>query len=90
MPQILYLMVTGFIGAFKEYTSVVAIFNGPSTSDASTTKELLTVVYYVYDILENDALTKIQYGAAGAVLLFVAILIFTFIQFGVSSKRVYY
>lgn len=90
MPQILYLMVTGFIGAFKEYTSVVAIFNGPSTSAASTEKELLTVVYYVYDILENDALTKIQYGAAGAVLLFVAILVFTFIQFGVSSKRVYY
>ena len=89
-PQILYLMITGFIGAFKEYTSVVAIFNGPSTKEASTTKELLTVVYYVYDILENDALTKIQYGAAGAVLLFVAILIFTFIQFGVSSKRVYY
>lgn len=89
-PQIAYLMITGFIGAFKEYTSVVSIFNGPSTSDTSTTKELLTVVYYVYDILQNDSLTKIQFGAAGAVLLFVVILIFTFIQYYVSSKRVHY
>lgn len=89
-PQIVYLMITGFIGAFKEYTSVVSIFNGPSTSDTSTTKELLTVVYYVYDILQNDSLTKIQFGAAGAVLLFVVILIFTFIQYYISSKRVHY
>ena len=89
-PQILYLMITGFIGAFKEYTSVVAIFNGPSTSASSTTKELLTVVYYVYDILENASLTKMQLGAAGAVLLFVVILIFTFIQFKVSKTRVHY
>lgn len=89
-PQIMYLMITGFIGAFKEYTSVVSIFGGPSTSDTSTTKELLTVVYYVYDILENDSLTKIQLGAAGAVLLFVVILLFTFLQFYVSNKRVHY
>jgi len=89
-PQIMYLMITGFIGAFKEYTAVVAIFNGPSTSDTSTTKELLTVVYYVYDILQNDALTKIQLGAAAAVLLFVVILLFTFVQFKVSKRRVFY
>lgn len=89
-PQIMYLMITGFIGAFKEYTAVVAIFNGPSTSDISTTKELLTVVYYVYDILQNDALTKIQLGAAAAVLLFVVILLFTFVQFKVSKRRVFY
>ena len=89
-PQILYLMITGFIGAFKEYTSVVAIFNGPTTASASTKKELLTVVYYVYDILEHDSLTKMQLGAAGAVLLFVVILLFTFVQFRVSKTRVHY
>ena len=89
-PQILYLMITGFIGAFKEYTSVVAIFGGPTTASASTTKELLTVVYYVYDILENDSLTKMQLGAAAAVLLFVVILLFTFVQFKVSKTRVHY
>ena len=92
-PQILYLMITGFIGAFKEYNSIISIFGAPSTAGsggASTEKNLLTVVYYVYDILEHDSQTMIQYAAAGAVLLFAAILIFTLIQSKVSKSRVYY
>ena len=92
-PQILYLMITGFIGAFKEYNSIISIFGAPSTAGkggASTSKNLLTVVYYVYDILEHDAQTKIQYGAAGAVLLFVVILLFTLIQNKASKARVFY
>lgn len=92
-PQILYLMITGFIGAFKEYNSIISIFGAPSTAGsggASTEKNLLTVVYYVYDILEHDSQTMIQYGAAGAVLLFVVILAFTLIQNKVSKTRVFY
>ena len=92
-PQILYLMITGFIGAFKEYNSIISIFGAPSTAGsggASTEKNLLTVVYYVYDILEHDSQTMIQYAAAGAVLLFVVILLFTLIQSKVSKTRVHY
>ena len=92
-PQILYLMITGFIGAFKEYNSIISIFGAPSTAGsggASTEKNLLTVVYYVYDILEHDSQTMIQYAAAGAVLLFVTILLFTLIQNKVSKTRVFY
>lgn len=92
-PQILYLMITGFIGAFKEYNSIISIFGAPSTAGsggASVEKNLLTVVYYVYDILEHDSQTMIQYGAAGAVLLFVVILAFTLLQNAVSKTRVYY
>ena len=86
-PQILYLMITSFIGAFKEYTSIVAIFGGPSTRGTnSATKNMLTIVYYVYENLSKQT----SYAAAGAVFLFVVILIFTFVQFGVSSKRVHY
>ena len=88
-----YLMITGFIGAFKEYNSIISIFGAPSTAGsggASTEKNLLTVVYYVYDILEHDSQTMIQYGAAGAVLLFVVILLFTLVQNKVSKSRVYY
>jgi len=86
-PQILYLMITSFIGAFKEYTSIVAIFNGPSTRGTnSPIKDMLTIVYYVYDNAEQQT----SFAAAGAVFLFVVILVFTFIQFGVSSKRVHY
>lgn len=91
-PQIIYLMITGFIGAFKEYTAVVSIFGSPSTAGkggASTTKELLTVVYYVYDIMETSQ-SSIGLAAAGAVLLFVVILLFTFVQFYVSNKKVHY
>lgn len=92
-PQILYLMITGFIGAFKEYNSIISIFGAPTTAGSggsSTEKNLLTVVYYVYDILENDSQTMIQYAAAGAVLLFVVILLFTLLQNFAAKKRVYY
>lgn len=86
-PQILYLMITSFIGAFKEYTSVVAIFRGPSTSGATgTDKNMYTMVYYVYDNLQ----TQTSFAAAAAVFLFVIILVFTVIQFAVSSRRVHY
>ena len=86
-PQILYLMITSFIGAFKEYTSIVAIFGGPSTrATNSPIKDMLTVVYYVYE----NITAQTSFAAAGAVFLFVIILIFTFVQFGVSSKRVHY
>lgn len=86
-PQILYLMITSFIGAFKEYTSIVAIFKGPSTRGTnSPIKDMLTIVYYVYD----NITAQTSFAAAGAVFLFVIILIFTFVQFGVSSKRVHY
>ena len=92
-PQILYLMITGFIGAFKEYNSIISIFGAPTTAGSggqSTEKNLLTVVYYVYDILEHDSQTMIQYAAAGAVLLFVTILLFTLVQNKVSKTRVFY
>ena len=86
-PQILYLMITSFIGAFKEYTSIVAIFGGPSTRGTnSPIKDMLTIVYYVYE----NITAQTSFAAAGAVFLFAVILIFTFVQFGVSSKRVHY
>ncbi len=87
-PQILYLMITSFIGAFKEYTSVVAMFNGPGTMGrASVIPDMETIVYYIYDNVE-----KLYTGraAAAAVFLFAVIMAFTFIQFKVSKTRVHY
>ena len=83
-PQILYLMVTSFIGAFKEYSSIVALFNGPGTSTGSY--NMYTIVYYIYDNLN----TKTSLAAAAAVILFVIILIFTFLQLWLSKKKVHY
>jgi len=85
MPQILYLMVTSFIGAFKEYTSIVGLFNNPGTTTGSY--DMYTIVYYIYDNMNG---TTTSLAAAAAVLLFVIILIFTFIQLGISKKRVQY
>ena len=84
-PQILYIMITSFIGAFKEYSSIVGLFKFPGTS--ANDYSLYTVVFYVYDQFNSGDL---QYAAAAAVLLFIVILIFTAIQFAVSKKRVHY
>ena len=85
-PQILYILITSFIGAFKEYTSVVGLFNGPGTMGKAGDPNMETIVFYIYENLS----TKTSFAAAAAVFLFVIILIFTFIQFGVSKKRVHY
>lgn len=83
-PQILYVMITSFIGAFKEYSAVVGLL-GKSGTDSSN--NMYTIVYYIYDTITQH---NVQYGAAAAVLLFLVILAFTAIQFWVSKKRVYY
>ena len=87
-PQILYLMITSFIAAFKEYTSVVSMFGGPGTMGTNSTKpDMETIVYYVYQNVEAGQTSR---AAAAAVFLFVVILIFTFVQMKVSKTRVYY
>ncbi len=88
-PQILYIMITSFIGAFKEYNSVIGLFGKDGgTFDVTTgQKNMQTIVYFIYDqIAEN----QVQYASAAAVLLFILILIFTGIQFKVSKRRVHY
>ena len=84
-PQILYIMITSFIGGFKEYSSIVGMFNNPGTADGDYS--LYTVVYYVYDRMKDN---KVHYAAAAAVLLFLLILLFTALQFAVSKRRVHY
>ena len=87
-PQILYLMITSFIAAFKEYTSVVSMFGGPGTlGKNSITPDMETIVYYVYQNVEKGNTSR---AAAAAVFLFIVILAFTFIQMKVSKKRVHY
>lgn len=85
-PQILYILVTSFMGAFKEYTAVVGLFNGPGTLGVGSEPNMETVVYYVYDKMS----TQTSFAAAAAVFLFVIILCFTALQFWAGKKRVYY
>lgn len=87
-PQILYITITSFIGAFKEYNAVIGLINR-NYSNSSNTPDMYTVVYYIYDKLQkgND---YIQYACAAAVVLFVIIMIITFAQMQVSKKKVVY
>lgn len=86
-PQIFYITITSLIGAFKEYSSIVGLFNGSGTSQGILTKyNMYTVVYYIYD---NIALNP-SIAAAAAIILFVIIMIFTVIQRKISNTRVHY
>lgn len=87
-PQILYITVTSFIGAFKEYNAVIGLFNRNYTTDGNV-PDLYTVVYYIYDKLGSGN-EQVQYASAAAVVLFVIILLFTLVQMQISKKRVVY
>lgn len=83
-PQIIYVMITSLIGSFKEYSSVVALFNRQGTSQGSY--NMYTVTYYIYDNISTNP----TLASAAAVLLFIIIMLFTVLQRQVSAKRVHY
>ncbi|MBQ1256100.1 MAG: sugar ABC transporter permease [Clostridia bacterium] len=85
-PMIAYVVITGFIGGFKEYTSIVGIF-GEKMGPVHDPGRLNTMVGMIYDSLERDN----QGGAsAAALILFGIILVVTMINLYVSKKRVHY
>lgn len=84
-PTIFYLIITGFIGAFKEYSDAVALF-GTDLNAA----EMNTIVGYVYDMLYGDSGGYPSYASAAAIVLFVIVLTITCINLLVSRKHVYY
>ena len=87
-PQIFYLLITSFIGAFKEYTSVVAIF-GKGAGSVGSNHNMATVVWYIYEKIYAGGKTM-GYAAAGAVILFVIIMFFTVINKIVEKYKVHY
>ena len=88
-PQILYMMITSFIGAFKEYNSVIGLFgSGGGSFDIKTgPTSMQTMVFFIYDMVAKN---KVQYASAASIFLFVIIMIFTVVQNKVSKKRVHY
>lgn len=85
-PMISYLAVTGFIGAFKEYSSVVGVF-GTEMGPAGDNGRMNTVVARIYEFIE-----RADYGRASAMALalFVIILLLTIVQFAINKKRVHF
>ena len=84
-PMLFYLIITGFIGAFKAYSDAVALF-GTDLNAA----EMNTIVGYIYDMLYGDSGGFPSYASAAAVVLFAIVLTITCINLLVSRKHVHY
>ena len=84
-PMIFYLVITGFIGAFKAYSDEVALF-GTNLNAAG----MNTIVGYVYDMLYGDSGGYPSYASAAALILFAIVLTITCVNLLVSKKTVVY
>ena len=84
-PTVFYLVITGFIGAFKAYSDAVALF-GTDLNAAG----MNTIVGYVYDMLYGDSGGYPSYASAAAIILFAIVLTITCINLLVSKKHVHY
>ena len=85
-PMLAYVVITGFIGGFKEYSSIVGIF-GDTMGPVHDAGRLNTMVGFIYDALGTNAHGT---ASAAALILFLIILAVTMINLQVSKKRVHY
>ena len=83
-PMIFYLIITGFIGAFKAYSDEVAIF-GTNLNSAG----MNTIVGYIYDMLYGEGGGYPSYASAAAIILFAIVLTITCINLMISRRAVY-
>lgn len=84
-PMIFYLVITGFIGAFKAYSDAVALF-GTDLNVAG----MNTIVGYIYDMLYGNSGGYPSFASAAAILLFAIVLTITCINLMISKKHVHY
>ncbi|MBO4836995.1 MAG: sugar ABC transporter permease [Clostridia bacterium] len=84
-PMIFYLVITGFIGAFKAYSDAVALFG----TDLNTAG-MNTIVGYVYDMLYGNSGGYPSFASAAALILFAIVLTITCINLMISKKNVQY
>ena len=84
-PMLAYVVITGFIGGFKEYSSIVGIF-GDDMKAVGTEHSLNTMVGYIYDALGN----REGRASAAALILFAIIFVVTMINLYVSKKKTHY
>ncbi len=84
-PTLFYLIITGFIGAFKAYSDAVALFG----TDLNVA-DMNTIVGYIYDMLYSEGGGYPSFASAAAIILFVIVLTVTSINLTVSKKNVHY
>lgn len=84
-PTVFYLIITGFIGAFKAYSDAVALFGTDLNASGMN-----TIVGYVYDMLYGNSGGYPSYASAAAIILFSVVLTITCINLLISRKHVHY
>lgn len=84
-PMIFYLVITGFIGAFKAYSDAVALFGVDLNASGMN-----TIVGYVYDMLYGNSGGYPSYASSAAIILFAIVLTITCINLIISKKNVHY
>ena len=85
-PMIAYVVITGFIGGFKEYSSIVGIF-GENMGPVGDAGSLNTMVGFIYDNINTDRQGR---ASAAALILFLIIFAVTMVNMYVSKKKVHY
>ena len=84
-PMLAYVIITGFIGGFKEYSNIVGIF-GESMGPVGAPGTLNTMVGFIYEAIGNQE----GRASAAALILFGIIFVVTMINLAVSKKSTHY
>ena len=85
-PMLAYVIITGFIGGFKEYSSIVGIF-GELMGPPDDAGRLNTMVGFIYDALSSNSQGR---ASAAALILFAIILAVTLFNNKVIKKHTHY
>ena len=85
LSTLIYLVITGFIGAFKQYNDAVALFGTDLDSQGMN-----TIVGYVYNMLYNETGGYPSYASSAAIILFIIVVTITVINLIVNKKTVHY
>ena len=84
-PMIAYVVITGFIGGFKEYSSIVGIF-GDDMGPPQDPRRLNTMVGYIYNFIDE----RQGQASAAALILFGIIFVVTMVNLYVSKKKTHF
>ncbi len=88
-PMLAYVVITGFIGGFKEYSSIVGVF-GESMGPVGDAGRLSTIVGYIYEMTGGNKTGSYGIASAAALILFAIIFVVTMINLYVSKKKTHY
>ena len=77
-----YILITGFISAFKTYTALIGIFG-----EKPLNPKMKTIVSIIMESLTSN---DIGLASAASVILFIVIFIITRINLYISKRSVHY